>query len=146
MDTNRLAKIAMTVAAVSLVANVIQLSQARSQARAQQWEIARLHVEHRKNSMFERAAAFHEFVLGGRHKMVSSERSGMDSGAYKVEYAVQVPQDKQPEFEQWMAGAKLSPIVFPPSRGQGSESGMRLVTKSGRESVEMFENFEMTRY
>jgi hypothetical protein len=140
MRTDQLAKIALTVAAVSLIANYIQFLHGRAQIQVQRVEVLRLHIEHRKEAMLERAAAFNELVLGRKQGMLSSERSGMEEGEYRIEYAVRIPQEKRREFEQWMAGAKPAQFTVA-ARAYSHESATRLVQDNGREVEELFEKF-----
>jgi hypothetical protein len=140
MQTERVAKIALTVALVSLLTNYLQFLQSRAQTQAQQWEISRLQIEHRKESMLERAAAFHQLVLGHEHGMLTSERSGKDGGQYEVEYAVKIPRENSREFVEWMAAAKPPEItVYAPAYSH--ESSTRLAQVDGREVQELYEKF-----
>ena len=91
--------------------------------------------------MLERAAAFYELVLGIKH-MPFSERSGMEGGEYKVEYAVRIPQQRQQEFTEWMAGAK-PPQFTVDAPAYSHESAARLVQDNGRETEELYERFAM---
>ena len=140
MRTDQLAKIALTVAAISLAVNYVQFLQSRAQTRAHHIEIARLHIEHRKETMLNRAAAFHELVLGAQGDMKFTANSGLTDDEYKIEYAVRIPELKRQEFEAWMASAK-PPQFAVPARGYSHVSaGRRVQTESG-EAEEMFEQF-----
>jgi catechol-2,3-dioxygenase len=140
MRTDQLAKIALTVAMISLVGNYLQFMRTRAQGQRHDVEISRLHIEHRKESMLERATAFYELVLGMRQGMPVSERSWMEQGEYRIEYAVQVPERQRQEFEQWMSGAK-PPQFAVPARSYRHESAARRVQSDGREVEELFEKF-----
>lgn len=142
MLTDRLAKIALTVAAISIGANYLQFLHARSLARAHQFQITRLQIEHRKESMLERSAAFHELVLGTKDGARFSTRSGIEGDKYRIEYAVRIPQQRRQEFEQWMADTKL-PEFTVAARSFSHESGLRLAPDNGREGEEMFEKFAL---
>jgi hypothetical protein len=141
--TDQVAKIALTVALVSLLGNYAQFLHARAKTRAQELEVARLHIEHRKESMLERAAAFYTLVLGSQSDVPSSHRSGMEGDEYKVEYAVQIPQQKHDEFAKWMSGAK-PPQFSVNARAYAHESALRLVQSNGREVEELYETFAIT--
>jgi hypothetical protein len=139
MLTDRLAKIALTVAAISLGANYLQFLHARALARAHQFEVTRLQIEHRQASMLERAAAFHELVLDTRDGTLYSAHSGIEGDEYRVEYAVRIPQERRQEFEQWMSSAKL-PEFSVAARSFSHESALRPV-QGGRDGEELFEKF-----
>jgi hypothetical protein len=140
MRTDQLAKIALTVAVISLAVNYVQFLDSRAQTRAHQIEISRLHIEHRKETMLDRAAAFHELVLGNKGTMQFTANSGLAEGEYRIEYAVRIPDLKRQEFEAWMASAK-PPQFSISARGYSHESaGRRVQTETG-EAEEMFEKF-----
>lgn len=142
MRMDQLAKITLTVAAISLAANYVQFLHSRARDRAHQVEISRLHIEHRKESMLERAAAFYELVLGSEAHMLYSQHTGMEGDQYKIEYAVRIPQLKRQEFEEWMAGAK-PPQFAVAARGYSHESSARPVQGNGPEAEELFEKFTL---
>jgi hypothetical protein len=91
--------------------------------------------------MLERAAAFNELVLGSKQSMLSSERTEMEEGEYRIEYAVRIPQEKRQEFEQWMGSAKPAQLTIGRAYYNSHESATRLVQDNGREVEELYEKF-----
>lgn len=143
MRTDHLAKIALTVAAVSLIANYLQFSHARTQAEAHQLELTRLHIEYRKLAMRERATAFNALVLGTNLPAQFSESVAAERNVYTTEYAVRIPQQKEEEFIEWMAAAEPEPFtIF--GRESSHEAAYRLVQENGREAGELYEKFSVT--
>jgi hypothetical protein len=150
MRTDHLAKIALTVLAVSLIGNVLQFAHARvlakahdNQAQAHQLELTRLHIEYRKDAMRERATAFNALVLGSNLPAHFSDSVATEGNYYKTEYAVRIPQEKEKEFIDWMAAAEPEPFtIF--GRETSHEAAYRVVQENGREVGELYEKYSVT--
>jgi hypothetical protein len=144
MRMDHMARIALTVAAVSLIGNYLQFSHARAQTRAHQLELTRLHIEYRKQAMRERATAFNALVLGSKLPAQFSDDVASDGNFYRTEFAVRVPQQKQEEFIEWMAAAKPESFTIFGSESS-HEAAYRLVQQNGREVGELYEKFSVTK-
>ena len=142
MRTETMARLFLTVAAVSLIGNYLQLMQRHANTKNHELQITRLQLEHRMTATRDRAEAFYTLVLGQDDSTPYSDKSLMNANAYKIEYAVKVPELKEQEFIAWMAAAKKPPLTAS-ARGYGHESAYRRVERDGRDVGELYEKFSI---
>jgi hypothetical protein len=142
MRTETMTRLALTVAAMSLIGNYLQFLNVRAHTRAHEMQITRLQIEHRMRAMRDRADAFYALVLGEGDSAPHSDRSGMDADEYQIEYAVRVPEQKEQEFIEWMAAEQKTPLTVS-ARGYGHESAYRIVKDNGRDAGELYEKFSI---
>lgn len=130
MRTEVIVGVALSVAVFSLACNYVQHRTAQQSALEHERQLARIYVDNRKKAMHARAEAFEVLVLGKRG-VNQLQSSNEDYDTWDVEFGVLVPDEKQAEFIEWMAGYQKMEELFVPATMISRQSGIGETTAHG---------------